>query len=1190
RVDRVFDDDGGVGACSLISSDLAAGNYEVRVDGFSNRAIDAYTLSAQFIVCGDGELAGEETCDDGNNVDGDGCAADCIIEPGCGNGVVENDEECDDGNLVDDDGCSAACLSEAVCGDGAVEGSEECDDGNLDDLDGCSAACENEFAIAPRGDSIELAGSIDDADAQWDRLSPDCGAQGDADHFYETRVIYNDTGADQTVRLTAAWSGDGFLHAFNAPFDAAEVEGCIIGDDDFNGARGSRIDAVAIPAGTALVVVASTFSANAAIGDYTVEVFTLPVCGDGALQGDEQCDDNNVANGDGCSDVCVLEPACGDGNVDAGETCDDGNIDNGDGCDANCIIEIGCGNGVVEPLEACDDGNLDNGDGCSDACQFEQVCGNGDIEGDEECDDGNVDNDDGCDAACTDENFALALGAESRPSIGTASGSRDIWQFTVDQDGASLFAQSNDGNGGCAGVGDTFMRLVPVNDDGTLGGDLATDDDSGPGFCSQITRDGDLRAGNYAVIVEDLSRDNAQPAYTLTYRQAVDVSAGGDFNGAMAVAGTDLFVFTVDADTTGTFETSDGAGACPGDTRIAIFRLVDGVRGARQYFDDDGGVGACSLLSDVALRAGTYVAEIDEFGRNAAIDAYVFTVTFPVAAICGNGVVEGGEECDDGNVVDGDGCAADCTLNPICGDGNVDAGEECDDGNIDNGDGCDAECSSEFFVRDTAITEQNSLMAAGSSDTFEVILDAPGRILFFTSDGIFGCPADTRGRLFAVNADGSRGAQLGPDIDNGPNPIAPECAGALATNLAAGTYQIEITEQNDGAIADYQIDLLVAVDSAIESSNVGVMPAGGTDGYFFTVAAADSELGLFTDTAPGDCDVDTVLQVFTISVLTGQLTPLVDDDDGGINGCSRVQQVFQPGNYAVVVNDFANNDPIDAYNFNIECISCVNAARPGADDLVITEIMKNPTAAPDATGEWFEAINVSDRDVDLFGVVIRDDDFDDFTISESIVIPAGAYIVFGKNIDPAVNGGLDVDVLFSGVTLANGTDEVVLDNWRGIEIDRVNYSDADFPDNSATAFQFGGDLAADDNNDGALWCDSTSAYGAGDLGTPGADNDGCAIVGPAVFELAYQDFDISENPIEIAPGTTVRWTNLDGAVHDVISGNPGDDDAGAAFQSAALGRGDTFEHTFNDVGEFTYFCGPHRGFMRDYVINVIAAP
>jgi cysteine-rich repeat protein len=47
--------------------------------------------------------------------------------------------------------------------------------------------------------------------------------------------------------------------------------------------------------------------------------------------------------------------------------------------------------------------------------------------------------------------------------------------------------------------------------------------------------------------------------------------------------------------------------------------------------------------------------------------------------VCGDGVVDAGESCDDGNGVDADGCTNDCTIpNPRCGDGSTDPGEGCD--------------------------------------------------------------------------------------------------------------------------------------------------------------------------------------------------------------------------------------------------------------------------------------------------------------------------------------------------------------------------------------------------------------------------------------------------------------------------------------------------------------------------------
>jgi cysteine-rich repeat protein len=77
-------------------------------------------------------------------------------------------------------------------------------------------------------------------------------------------------------------------------------------------------------------------------------------------------------------------------------------------------------------------------------------------------------------------------------------------------------------------------------------------------------------------------------------------------------------------------------------------------------------------------------------------------------SICGDGLVRGAEQCDDGNLEDGDGCSGTCGLEqgwtcpnpgqlcePICGDDLVRGSEECDDGNLVDGDGCSATCTSD---------------------------------------------------------------------------------------------------------------------------------------------------------------------------------------------------------------------------------------------------------------------------------------------------------------------------------------------------------------------------------------------------------------------------------------------------------------------------------------------------------------
>ncbi len=61
-------------------------------------------------------------------------------------------------------------------------------------------------------------------------------------------------------------------------------------------------------------------------------------------------------------------------------------------------------------------------------------------------------------------------------------------------------------------------------------------------------------------------------------------------------------------------------------------------------------------------------------------------------ALCGNGLLDVDEECDDGNLEEDDGCSATCQLPPMCGNGRVEAGEECDDGNDVDADACSVDC------------------------------------------------------------------------------------------------------------------------------------------------------------------------------------------------------------------------------------------------------------------------------------------------------------------------------------------------------------------------------------------------------------------------------------------------------------------------------------------------------------------
>ena len=77
--------------------------------------------------------------------------------------------------------------------------------------------------------------------------------------------------------------------------------------------------------------------------------------------------------------------------------------------------------------------------------------------------------------------------------------------------------------------------------------------------------------------------------------------------------------------------------------------------------------------------------------------------------------------------------------------------------------------------------------------------------------------------------------------------------------------------------------------------------------------------------------------------------------------------------------------------------------------------------------------------------------------------------------------------------------------------------------------------------------------------------------GPAtvtIFDFAFDPADVT-----VSAGTTVTWTNAeDGIAHTTTS----DDDVWA---SGTLNSGDTFSHTFDEPGTFTYLCTIHP-FMK----------
>ncbi|GKS60651.1 hypothetical protein YTPLAS21_01090 [Candidatus Nitrosocosmicus sp.] len=80
---------------------------------------------------------------------------------------------------------------------------------------------------------------------------------------------------------------------------------------------------------------------------------------------------------------------------------------------------------------------------------------------------------------------------------------------------------------------------------------------------------------------------------------------------------------------------------------------------------------------------------------------------------------------------------------------------------------------------------------------------------------------------------------------------------------------------------------------------------------------------------------------------------------------------------------------------------------------------------------------------------------------------------------------------------------------------------------------------------------------------------------PAVILGLYEDRSYSPNPITIERGQTVTWYNGDTISHSVTSGQGDDEDAGEEFDSKAIIPNQSYSITFEDSGEYPYYCFYH---------------
>ncbi len=446
-------------------------------------------------------------------------------------------------------------------------------------------------------------------------------------------------------------------------------------------------------------------------------------CGDGVILSPiEQCDDENITAGDGCSPNCKIEigydcsgipstcaPAqCGDGEVNGAEGCDDGNAMPFDGCDQNCQWEPVC-----------------SASGCSSSC------GDGIVLGDEECDDSNSVDGDGCSSDCKVE-----LGYECTAECDKVGDSCVLRVPTVFRDFAAYWPGVQTTESGrdfelCDNAEECYDQLVT----GLVESEL--DEEGKPVLVEsppQVTHNGvqkdvitspesfygwyrDVDGVNMTVVGEVVLFDNGKNGYVNRYTDTGGQYEGLDgdpaffpldglspsmdgrtfaakipwpYDGTWPAAGNHNFHFT--SEVTYWFIYDAKANALlefNGDDDVWVFvngKLAVDLGGVHAPNEGSVVLGAAAATSFGLEDGKVYEIKVFHAERQSTSSTFKLTLSnFNTArseclAVCGDGIIGAGEECDDG-VNDGgyNECQPGCVLGGYCGDGIKQESEQCDD-------------------------------------------------------------------------------------------------------------------------------------------------------------------------------------------------------------------------------------------------------------------------------------------------------------------------------------------------------------------------------------------------------------------------------------------------------------------------------------------------------------------------------
>ncbi|WP_395827963.1 DUF4215 domain-containing protein [Archangium violaceum] len=471
-------------------------------------------------------------------------------------------------------------------------------------------------------------------------------------------------------------------------------------------------------------------------------------CGNGELESPETCDDGNTTSGDGCAATCTVEPGwncpsnggpcraavCGDLIIAGDEECEDGDSSAGDGCSAVCRLEPGykcdtigkpctrtvCGDKVVEGTEQCDDGNNDMGDGCSPLCVREPRCTNGTCQavcGDgvmlpsdtsEECDDGNTRANDGCSPMCKlEEGFICRSIEESPPNmVEVPIVYRDFRGYDLPASGSLPRGHVDFENANGAEMG-IVARILGADGKPVYAKDgVSSATTHGRAAFDQWYRD--VWNVNMTVVQTLSLMRQSDGSYLFDDQTFFPLDAAGWVARGLEPLRMDGRNFSFTSEVRYWFEyKGNEVLAFSGDDDVWVFingRLaldLGGVHGPMT-----GSISLAQKAAELGLLPGRiYEAVVFQAERHTTGSSYKLTLNnfstrrTECQSNCGNGIIDAGEQCDDGVNDGGYGqCAPGCVLGARCGDGIVQTGngEQCDDGNTTSHDGCSATCKLEL--------------------------------------------------------------------------------------------------------------------------------------------------------------------------------------------------------------------------------------------------------------------------------------------------------------------------------------------------------------------------------------------------------------------------------------------------------------------------------------------------------------